>query len=63
MLSKLYNLVRKPLRKFHNEEDAPTMTEYGLMLAAIAVVALVGAQLIGTNLLAVFNQIAGNITN
>ena len=32
------------------------MVEYGLVVAAIAIVALVGAQAVGTNLLAKFHE-------
>ena len=54
MLSKIKNLVKK----FHNEEDAPTMVEYALMVALIAVVAITAVQLIGTNVTQTFNDIA-----
>jgi len=35
------------------------MVEYGLMVALIAVVAMVGAGLLGTNVNGVFNDVAG----
>lgn len=37
------------------------MVEYGLLVAFIAIVALAGVQLLGTNLLALFNTVAGDI--
>lgn len=40
------------------DDEGATMVEYGLVVAAIAIVALVGAQAVGTNLLAKFNEIA-----
>jgi pilus assembly protein Flp/PilA len=43
------------------DDEGATMVEYGLVVAAIAIVALVGAELVGTNLLAKFNEIAGNL--
>ena len=49
------------IKKFVNEEDAPTMVKYGLMVALIAVVCLVAVALIGTNLSTTFNSIAGAI--
>ena len=49
------------VKKFVNEEDAPTMVEYGLMVALIAVVCIAAVTLLGTNVRAVFNSIAGSI--
>jgi len=37
------------LRRFVKSEEGATMVEYGLMLALIAIVAMAGATLIGTN--------------
>jgi len=36
------------------------MVEYGLLVALIALVALTGVSLLGTNLLALFNTVAGS---
>jgi pilus assembly protein Flp/PilA len=44
--------------RFDNEEGA-TAVEYGLMVALIAVVIIGAVGLVGTNLTALFNQIAG----
>ncbi len=41
------------------EDKGAAMAEYGLLVALIALVVLAGVQLLGTNLLATFNQIAG----
>lgn len=38
-----------------------TAVEYGLMVALIAVVIIAGVQLLGTNVLAKFNTVAGAI--
>ena len=52
-------LIKFQTRLSHLRDDrGATMVEYGLVVAAIAIVALVGAQLVGTNLLALFNTIA-----
>ncbi|MBI4300466.1 MAG: Flp family type IVb pilin [Chloroflexi bacterium] len=51
----------KMLRRFWKDESAPTMPEYALMVALVAIVAIVGAQLLGTNILARLNQIAAAI--
>ncbi|HET9124785.1 MAG TPA: Flp family type IVb pilin [Solirubrobacteraceae bacterium] len=42
-------------------EEGQTMVEYAFLVAFIAIVVLVGVQLLGTNLLAFFNNIAGQI--
>jgi pilus assembly protein Flp/PilA len=42
-------------------EDGQTMVEYAFLIAFIAVVVLVGVQLLGTNLLGFFNSVAGQV--
>jgi pilus assembly protein Flp/PilA len=42
-------------------EEGQTMVEYAFLLAFIAVVVLVGVTLLGNNLLAFFNSVAGNL--
>ena len=42
------------------EETGQTMAEYGLILALVAVVVIAGITLLGGNLLAFFNTLAGN---
>jgi pilus assembly protein Flp/PilA len=42
-------------------EDGQTMVEYAFLVAFIAVVVLVGVTLLGTNLLAFFKSIAGQV--
>ena len=48
--------------RFFKEEEGATAPEYGLMVALIAVVIIAAVTLLGTNLQAVFNDIAGHIT-
>jgi pilus assembly protein Flp/PilA len=48
-------------KKFIKGEDAPTMVEYGLMVALIAVVVAVAAQLLGGNVSTLFNAVAGSV--
>ncbi len=48
-------------KKFIRGEEGATMVEYGLMVALIAVVIIAGVTLLGTNLLAIFNGVAGAI--
>jgi pilus assembly protein Flp/PilA len=46
-------------KRFLNEEEGASMVEYGLMLGLIALVALSGAQVIGTKASSLFS-IVGN---
>jgi pilus assembly protein Flp/PilA len=43
------------------DEEGATMVEYGLLVAFIALVALVGVQALGTNLSGLFNGVAGSV--
>jgi pilus assembly protein Flp/PilA len=47
-------------RLAHDEEGA-TMVEYGLLVALIAMVALVGVTTLGTNLQTLFTSVAGSV--
>ena len=44
----------------HNDRGA-TAVEYGLMVGLIAIVIIAGVSLLGDNLLAMFNDIAGEL--
>jgi pilus assembly protein Flp/PilA len=50
------------LQKFSRNEEGVTAIEYGLIAALVAVVIIVGATLLGTNLNALFTSIAGSVT-
>ncbi len=43
------------------DEDGATMVEYGLLVALIALVALVGVQALGTNIRSLFTTVAGSV--
>ena len=43
------------------DEEGATMVEYGLLVALIALVAIVGVTLLGTNLNTLFNTVAGSV--
>jgi pilus assembly protein Flp/PilA len=43
------------------DEEGATMVEYGLLVALIALVAIVGVTLLGTNLNSLFNATAGSV--
>jgi pilus assembly protein Flp/PilA len=52
-----YELVRIQLKR----EEGQTMAEYGLLIAFIALVALIGATLLGTSLKGFFTSLANQI--
>ena len=43
------------------DEEGATMVEYGLLVALIALVAIVGVALLGTNLTTLFNTAADSV--
>jgi pilus assembly protein Flp/PilA len=43
------------------DEEGATMVEYGLLVALIALVAIVGVTLLGTNLNSLFSTVAGSV--
>ena len=49
------------IKQFLNDESGATAIEYGLIAALIAVVIITAVTLVGTNLKATFNNIAGNL--
>jgi pilus assembly protein Flp/PilA len=50
------------LRKFIRNEDGQDVVEYGLLIATIAIVVLIGISFFGTNISAWFSTLAGRIT-
>ena len=52
-----YELVRIQLKR----EEGQTMAEYGLLIAFIAIVALVGITLLGTSLKDFFTSLANQV--
>ena len=48
-------------KKFVQSEDAPTMVEYGLLVALIAVVVAAAAATLGTNVAALFTAVSGSV--
>ncbi|MGC9992596.1 MAG: Flp family type IVb pilin [Candidatus Cybelea sp.] len=49
------------LTSLFRDEEGATMVEYGLLVALIALVALTGVALLGTNLTSLFNTAAASI--
>ena len=52
----------KGFNRFVNEEDAPTMVEYGLLVALIAVVVAVAATTLGGGISGLFNTVDGSLS-
>jgi Flp pilus assembly pilin Flp len=50
------------IRQFVCEEDGQDVVEYGLLIATIAIVVLVGISFFGTQIQAWFMSLAGRIT-
>jgi pilus assembly protein Flp/PilA len=48
-------------KKFIRSEDAPTMVEYGLLVALIAIVVAAAALTLGKNVSTLFNTVAGSV--
>jgi pilus assembly protein Flp/PilA len=51
----------RTLRSLRRNQNGATMAEYGLLVAFIALVALVGVQALGLNLNTLFNTVATTI--
>jgi pilus assembly protein Flp/PilA len=49
------------MKRFLKDEEGVTAIEYGLIAALIAVVIITAVALIGTNLTATFNDVAGHL--
>jgi Flp pilus assembly pilin Flp len=48
-------------KEFIQNEDAPTMVEYGLLVALIAIIVAASAKILGANIKNVFTTVAGSI--
>jgi len=53
----MLRLITKPLARRDKAEDGQTMTEYALILAAIAIVAIVAYTTLGTTIVALVNKV------
>jgi pilus assembly protein Flp/PilA len=49
------------LKTMIRDEEGATMVEYGLLVALIALVAIVGVTLLGSNLNKLFTTVAGSV--
>ena len=52
-----------PVKNFLREEDAPTMVEYGLLVALIALVVAAAAYTLGTAISGLFTDAGTAVTN
>ncbi len=59
MLNFLFTLRTMITERVERDDKGATAVEYGLMVALIAIVIITAVALVGTNLEAVFNDIAG----
>jgi pilus assembly protein Flp/PilA len=50
------------IRKFIRDEDGQDVVEYGLLIATIAIVVLIGVGFFGSNISAWFETLAARIT-
>jgi pilus assembly protein Flp/PilA len=57
---KLFTAIQARINSVRNEDGA-TAVEYGLMVALIAVAIIIAVTLVGTNLSALFTEVAGNL--
>jgi pilus assembly protein Flp/PilA len=49
------------VKRFIQSEDAPTMVEYGLVVALIALIVAAGASILGANVKSVFTAVGRSI--
>jgi pilus assembly protein Flp/PilA len=49
------------MKRFFQDESGASAVEYGLLVALIAVVIITAVGLLGTNLSAMFNSVAGKV--
>lgn len=54
--------LKGSVRRLHVDEDGAAMTEYAIVVAGIAVVAIVAVQAVGTAIIGVFNDIVTALT-
>jgi pilus assembly protein Flp/PilA len=52
----------KSIRNFIRDEEGQDVVEYGLLIATIAIVVLIGVGFFGSNISAWFERLAGRIT-
>jgi pilus assembly protein Flp/PilA len=53
--------MKQMLMKLWKDEEAPTAVEYAIMVAVIALIVIVGAGMLGTNVNTTFANAAGKV--
>ena len=61
MFTEFYVKTKLALESYKNDERGVTAIEYGLIAAGIAVAILTAVNLVGTNLTALFNEVATEV--
>jgi pilus assembly protein Flp/PilA len=61
MFNNLIHFVTGLVVRMRHNEEGQTMAEYGILIAFIAIIVIVAAQLLGTNLLGLFNSAATKV--
>jgi pilus assembly protein Flp/PilA len=51
------------IKRFRDDDSGPTMVEYGLLVALIALVVGAAAQVLGTNLSTLFSDVGAYLSN
>jgi|HubBroStandDraft_6_1064221.scaffolds.fasta_scaffold1348903_1 Flp pilus assembly pilin Flp len=57
----LNHIVARAFVRFREAHEGQGYTEYALILASIGIAAIVALQLLGTNISAAFNSLAGQV--
>jgi pilus assembly protein Flp/PilA len=61
MLKQYVRIANFAARAFRADDRGVTSVEYGIMVALIAIVIITAVALVGTNLSALFNKVAGSL--
>ncbi len=61
MLKQYFRMTSLAARALRADDRGVTSVEYGLMVALIAIVIITAVALVGTNLSALFNNVAGHL--
>jgi len=59
----MWNRIREQARAFREDEEGAAMTEYAIVVAGIAVVAIMAVQAVGVAIIGVFSDIVTAITS
>jgi len=59
----MWKRIKQSTQTFHRDEEGAAMTEYAIVVAGIAVVAIMAVQALGVAIVGVFNDIVSAITS